>query len=181
MQVRHIRSWLALTAVAWFIQTTGTWAADPQPYDVTLQPTHEASLDSALHDTSNLISLRDKAPVGPFALVTRAKEDAGRFATVLQSFGYYKAAVHITIAGQPIDAPALTDQLGSAPADPPVPVAVDFDLGPRFTIGKVSLSGSVPPDAAAKLELDSGQPAVASAILAAQGRLLTALQEDGYA
>ena len=181
MLVRHIGSWVALGAVAWLIQTTGTWAADPQPYDVALTPTHEASLDTALHDTSNLISLRDKAPVGPFALVTRAKADAGRFTTVLQSFGYYKATVHITIAGQPIDAPTLTDQLGGAPAEPAVPVAIDFDLGPRFTIGQVSLQGSVPPDAAAKLALQAGEPAVASAILAAQGRLLAALQEDGYA
>ena len=177
----HIHRWVTLAAAAWLIPTVGVRAADPQPYDVTLKPTKESALDSALHDTSNLISLREKAPVGPFALVTRAKEDAGRFAIVLQSFGYYKGAVHITIAGQPIDTPTLTDQLGKAPAKPPVPVGISFDPGPRFTIGNVSLHGSVPPDAAAKLELSAGQPAVASAILAAQGRLLNALQADGYA
>ena len=37
------------------------------------------------------MALREKAPVGPFALVTRAREDAGRFQTALNSFGYYKA------------------------------------------------------------------------------------------
>ena len=156
-------------------------AADPQPYDVTLNPTKEKSLDSALHDASNLISLRDKAPVGPFALVTRSKEDVGRFVSVLHSFGYYKGEVHITIAGQPIDSPTLADQLGRAPDKPPVPVVIDFNLGPRFTIGKVAVQGNVPPDVAGKVGLNAGQPAEASAILAAQERLLNGLKEDGYA
>src|SRR5262249_47918475 len=39
----------------------------------------------------------------------------------------------------------------------------------------------VPPDATASLRLMSGAPAIAADIQAAQGRLLTALQEDGYA
>ncbi len=181
MRIRHVGPPIALAVLSWLAWVGGALAADPQPYDVTLTPTNDAPIDSALRDASNLISLRTEGPVGPFALVTRAKDDVGRFATVLHSFGYYNAAIHIAIAGQPVDAPMLADQLGNAPADPPAPVAVAFDLGPRFAIGKVTLQGSVPPDAAAKLELERGQPAVAAAILAAQARLLSALQQDGYA
>ena len=59
-------------------------AADPQPYSVTLKPTGNKALDSALHDSSSLISLQDKAPVGGFALVERARQDVDRFQTVLQ-------------------------------------------------------------------------------------------------
>jgi translocation and assembly module TamA len=180
MSMRHILLSIMVAALAWLAVARVAHAADPQPYDVTLKQTGEAPLDTALHDASSLISLREKAPVGPFALVTRAKEDIGRFATVLQSFGYYKGAVHITIDGQPLDAQGLTDTLADAP-DKAVPVAIDFDLGPRFTIGRVSLQGNVPPDVAAKLALDAGQPAMALDILAAQSRLLLALQQDGYA
>ena len=74
-------------------------AADPQPYEVTLKPTGDKSLDSALHDASTLISLEKKAPVGGFALVERARQDTDRLRTVLHSFGYYKGRVDITIAG----------------------------------------------------------------------------------
>ena len=52
-----------------------TRAADPQPYSVTLKPTGDKPLDTALHDASMLVSLEKKAPVGGFALVERARED----------------------------------------------------------------------------------------------------------
>src|ERR1700751_1261286 len=81
------------------------FAADPQPYKVTLKPTDNTALDQALHDSSQLISLREGPPVGPFALVTRARQDAGRFQSALNSFGDYKGRVTITIAGRPLDDP----------------------------------------------------------------------------
>src|SRR6187402_9964 len=74
-----------------------SWAADPQPYDVTLKPTGEAALDAALNGSSTLISLQKSAPVGGFALTERARQDADRFVTALHSFGYYKATVTTTI------------------------------------------------------------------------------------
>jgi translocation and assembly module TamA len=160
--------------------TSGPRAADPQPYDVTLQPTANAGLDAALHDSANLISLRDSAPVGGFALTERARQDLQRFETALRSFGYYKSAVHITIDGLTLDDPALYARLEDAPAGKPVAVDVSFDLGPRFVLGKVGISTAVPADIPAHLQIALGQPAMASDILAAQARLLTALQEDGY-
>src|SRR5579875_1399755 len=50
-------------------------AADPQPYTVAIAPTGNGPLDQALNGSSNLESLRQKAPVAPFALVTRAQDD----------------------------------------------------------------------------------------------------------
>ena len=67
--------------------------ADPQPYTVNLKPTGDTALDAALNGSSTLISLQKSAPVGGFALTERARQDADRFATALQSFGYYKATV----------------------------------------------------------------------------------------
>src|SRR5271165_3794698 len=94
---------LPLVIIALLLVRGSVFGADPQPYTVTLQPTGNASLDQALQDSSQLVSLREKAPVGPFALVARARDDAGRFQTALNSFGYYAAKVTLTVDGRPID------------------------------------------------------------------------------
>src|ERR1700761_782378 len=161
-----------LLIVALLTGTCVARAADPQPYDVTLKPTGNSSLDQALHDSSQLISLREKATVGPFALVARARDDANRFETALHSFGYYKAAVVLTIDGKPLDDANLPDDLEHAPAKPPVPVVANFELGPMFHLGKVTIQGNVPDSARQQLDLPPGAPAVASDVLAAQQRLL---------
>jgi len=155
-------------------------AADPEPYEVKLAPTGNSALDTALRDSSGLISLQKTVPVGGFALIGRARQDLGPFAAALQSFGYYKAQTIITIDGKPLGAPDLADTIDHLPAKPPVPVDVKFDLGPQFRLGQVTIQGAVPPSARATLGLAPGQPALASDVLAAQGRLLTAIQDDGY-
>ena len=155
-------------------------AADPQPYVATVKPTGDAALDAALVGSSTLISLQSSAPVGGFALTERARQDVQRFGTALHSFGYYKAAVSLTIAGRPLDDPALPGMINAAPAAPPFQVAASFDLGPLFRLGTVTIAGQVPPDVPGQLDLRSGQPAMAAQVLAAQGRLLDALKRDGY-
>ena len=155
-------------------------AADPQPYTVTLKPTGDGALDAALKGSSTLISLQKSAPVGGFALTERARQDASRFTTALRSFGYYKATVTTTIAGHNLDDPTLPTTIDDAPEKPPLEVAVDFNLGPRFKLGSVVISTPVPADIPAHLELKPGQPAMAAEVLAAQSRLLAALQADGY-
>ncbi len=154
--------------------------ADPQPYTVKLKPTGDSALDAALNGSSTLISLEKSAPVGGFALTERARQDAARFETALRSFGYYKATVATTIAGHVLTYPTLPATIDQAPANPPLEVAVSFDLGPRFELGSVSISTPVPPAVAAHLDLKPGQPAMAAEILAAQGRLLDALRADSY-
>jgi translocation and assembly module TamA len=155
-------------------------AADPQPYIVTLQPTGIKAVDQVLRDSSTLISLKDKVPVGGFALVQRARQDADRFQTVLHSYGYYKSGVDITIAGHPLSDPALPDLITGLAAQPPVSVTAKFTFGPQFHLGRVSIDGSVPADAAAKLGLNPGAPAIAADVLAAQERLLGAIRDDGH-
>ena len=162
------------------LRSAAALGADPQPYAVTLKPTGNAALDQALHDSSQLEALREKAPVGPFALVTRAREDADRFQTALNSFGYYAAKVTVTVAGKPLDQADLPDLLQQAPADPPVPVVATFDPGPLFHLGRVTIEGDVPPAAREQLGLAPGAPAVAADVLAAQQRLLTAIREAGH-
>ena len=156
-------------------------AADPQPYEVKIAPTGDAKLDAALSGSSVLVSLREKAPVGPFALIARAQQDAERFRTALNSFGFYDGTVQIRIAGRPLDDPTLPDALDAAPATPAVPVTVSVDTKTRFHLGSVKVEGAVPQQARDKLDLAPGAPAVASDVLAARTRLLDALREQGYA
>src|SRR5580692_1933651 len=176
------------TAVRWlaalFIVLAGIFlagrllAADPQPYTVTLKPTGDDALDAALNGSSTLISLQKSAPVAGFALTERARQDVGRFETALHSFGYYKATIATTIAGHKLDDPALPAFIDNAPTNPALAVAVVFDLGPRFKLGTVTISTTVPPDIPAHLQIKSGDPAMAANVLAAQGRLLSALEAD---
>lgn len=161
--------------------TSASRAADPQPYTVTLPDTGDKSLDSALKDASQLEALKDKVPVGPFALVARAKNDIDRLETVMQSFGYYQATVTISIDGRPVADPTLVAQLDAVPKGTTVPVAAAITEGTLYRLRNIEIHGTVPPDARAALGLAPGQPAVASDVLAAGTRLLTALEEDGYA
>jgi len=167
-------------AAALLLMTGESLGADPQPYVVTLKPTGNDALDQALHDSSQLVSLSDKAPVGPFALVTRARDDIGRFQVALNSFGFYAAKVTMTIADRPLNDADLPDLLQRSPAKPPIPVVVGFDPGPLFHLGRISIEGDVPAAARAQLGLAPGAPAVATDVLAAQQRLLAAIRESGH-
>lgn len=154
-------------------------AADPVAYTIKFDSTGNAALDAALAGSSQLATLRRAAPAGPFALVSRARQDVGRLATALESFGYYDGTIAITIDGRKLDDTALPDALQALPASAGAHVAVSVKPGPLFHLGTVTLDGTVP--AATGLKLQTGQPAVASAVLGAGSALLTSLQEQGYA
>ncbi len=156
-------------------------AADPQPYTVTIAPTGDGAIDSALKGSSSLASLAKTAPVGPFALVTRAENDVGRLQQAMHSFGYYDAHASIRIQDRPIDDPALPDLLAAMPAGSNAAVDIKIDRGPLFHIRHVTLDGPVSPADRAKLGVAPGDPAVASKVLAGQANLLSSLRDDGHA
>ena len=170
-----------LIAAAMYMIVVVCQAADPEPYSVNLDKTGNAQLDKLLQDASTLISLRQTAEVGPFALITRAKQDQERFTAALHSLGYYKGKVLLRIAGRAPDDPELLDWVTNAPADSPTPVTVGFELGPRFNLGQIKLQGDVPQQALDALKLKTGDAAVAADVSAARERLLNALREQGHA
>src|SRR5690606_14178188 len=90
------------------------FAADPQPYTVEIDRTGNGGLDDILRQSSQLESLRETAPVPPFALMERARSDIPRFQTALDSFGYYKNEVAVTIGGLALNDPALSETLDAA-------------------------------------------------------------------
>lgn len=156
-------------------------AADPQPYTVMIESSVSPEINDLLNSTSLLATLRESAPVPPFGLIARANGDVERLQTVLNSFGYYKPSVIITIEGRALDDPMLPSFLDQVPQGMSVSVQVAIEQGPLYRLRRVSLQGTVPPAAQMAFGLMPGQPAVAGNVAAARERLLTALQEDGYA
>ncbi len=160
-------------------------AADPQPYKTVLARTGDAGLDAALRGSSGLVGLQKTSAVSPFALAGRARADYARLRTALESFGYYAGAVRITVAGHAGDDAALPDLLTAIPRGATVPVDIAVTTGPRFSLGRVRLDQpagtTLTPAQLQAFGLRRGQPAIASEVLAAQGRLLSALREDGHA
>lgn len=157
--------------------------ADPQGYAISIPDTGNDSVDAALRETSLLVTLRSKVPAPPFALIDRARGDFERFDTVLQGFGYYKGKIVITIAGKDIGDKTLPDVLEKVPQGQSVEVKAAIALGPQYKLRKVEIDGTLPPgiDATAIMGIKPGDPAIAVNVLAAQGGLLNALQEQGYA
>ncbi len=175
------RKRLFVLVVALF--SSAAFAADPQPYKVDFASVNDGEMDSTLKATSDLQNLRSTAPVSPFGLIARARSDVDRLKTVLESYGYYEASIDIKIDGTGLSDANLGDRLSAVPAGDDAKVSVDFTLGTRYTLRKVKIEGEIPPDIDARgiLALRSGQPAAAAAVLAGGTRLLSALQERGYA
>jgi translocation and assembly module TamA len=155
-------------------------AADPQSYQVTIEPSVSSEIDELLNSTSLLVALREQAPVPPFGLITRARGDVERLSSVFNSFGYYRPVVTITIEGRALDDPELPTFLDQVPQGMAVNVQVAIEEGPLYHLRRIDIEGMIPPAAAATLMLSPGDPAIASNITAARERVLAALQEDGY-
>lgn len=175
-----ISTFCILTAFFWCCSAR---AADPQPYQVTLASVGNDDIDATLKATSDLQSLRSSAPVSPFGLIARARSDTDRLKTALESFGYYESHVIININGLLLTDPSLGDALTALPKGSTARVAVSFNLGTLYHLRRIEIEGEVPAPINARetLGLNTGQPAVASAVLAGGSRLLSALQEQGYA
>ena len=142
-------------------------AANPQPYTVMFKPSGDPKLDALLKATSDLVTLRKKLPVGPFALIGRARGDEAKFITVLQSLGYDSGSTSITIDGHALSDPALPSLLRHAPKAPPVPITVTPDKGPLYHVSAIDTQGLTTPSARTALGIKLGQPALAAPIVAA--------------
>jgi translocation and assembly module TamA len=156
-------------------------AADPQSYRVDIASAGDKAMDDTLRATSELISLRGTAPVSPFGLIARARGETDRLKTVLESYGYYQSRVTIKIDGKALNDAGLAEALSALPKGTDAKVTISFELGPLYHLRRVTIDGTIPPEGAGAFVLKSGAPAVASDVLAAGSRLVTTLQENGYA
>jgi translocation and assembly module TamA len=156
-------------------------AADPQPYRIEIGSVGNGEIDATLKATSDLQSLRKTAPVGPFGLIARARSDVDRLKTALESFGYYQSGVVIKINGIMVNNPGLADVLNALPKGTEAEVAINVTLGPLYHLRRIEIDGDLPDEVRNTLGLSAGQPAIASEVLAGGSRMLTALQDRGYA
>jgi translocation and assembly module TamA len=158
-------------------------AADPQPYKVEFASTGNGDLDSTLKATSDLQALRSSAPVSPFGLIARARSDVDRLTTAAESFGYYQCHIVIRINGIQLGDPRIADALSALGKGQTAQVAISLTLGPVYTLRRIDIDGEVPAavNASDVLGLRTGQPALAANVVAGGSRLLSALQEQGYA
>jgi translocation and assembly module TamA len=175
------RSRLLIGVLLWLCMLPRVYAADPQPYKIDMASTGDSALNSTLRATSELEALRKSAPVGPFGLIGRARGDLERLKTVLESFGYYQSYVGITIDGLPLDDPGLGEELTARSKDADSEVKISFSTGALYHVRKIQIDGTVPQGTEKALNLESGAPAVAADVLAASDRLLSALEDQGYA
>ena len=175
-----IFTFLVLGALGWACSAR---AADPQAYQVDLTSVGNNDIDQALKETSDLLSLRTSAPVSPFGLIARARSDTDRLKTALESFGYYESHVTININGLLLTDPGLGDALTALPKGSSAKVTISFALGTLYHLRRIDIDGAVPAPINARetLGLTTGQPAVAASVLAGGARLLSAMQEQGYA
>jgi translocation and assembly module TamA len=175
-----IFTFLILGALGWACSAR---AADPQAYQVDLTSVGNNDIDQTLKETSDLLSLRTSAPVSPFGLIARARSDTDRLKTALESFGYYESHVTININGLLLTDPGLGDALTALPKGSSAKVTISFALGTLYHLRRIDIDGEVPAPINARetLGLTTGQPAVAASVLGGGARLLSALQEQGYA
>ncbi|MFT8644770.1 autotransporter assembly complex protein TamA [Gluconacetobacter sp.] len=190
-----------MLAIALCWPTDTVLGADPQTYTTTITPTGEAELDAAISASSSLVSLQKTHAVSPFALAGRIRNDYGRLRTALESYGYYAPAIKITVRSRgdknaataaPMDGtdPQLPEWLQAIPKGQAVQVTITPTRGEIFRLGRVTLvrasgDGTGPvvlnPLETKALGVKSGQPAIASDVLAAAASLQTEMKEEGHA
>lgn len=169
-------------------------------YDTTIQATSDATVNTGMSAASSLKALQKTRDIGPYALAGRVRSDYDRVMGALRSRGYYAGRVHIAVKWdeKKIDGedPELASFLSSIPQGQKINCQISAELGPQFRIGHLFFVSS-PNDqtdsiVSAKritltdgerdtVKLHEGDPAIAADILGISGRLLTYLQEQGYA
>jgi translocation and assembly module TamA len=156
-------------------------AADPQGYTVEITGAGSSQVDAALRASSQLVTLQGAGPLQPFALVARARSDLPRLATALDSFGYYQNSVSITVEGLALDNAELPARLDAIPAGRSAAIKIVVTPGSVYHFGKITLEGETPEAVRAALGISSGDVALAASALDAKARLLSAVEEDGFA
>lgn len=160
-------------------------AAELQPYTVRIAATGDSGRDRVLRDVSVLLQLQDADPVSPMALLARARSDRERMYAVLRSEGFFDGKVVLRADGHDIDDPGAAAAIEARPATPPVEITAEVTPGPLYTFGSITAldaqGAPLPADEAAALKLAVGEPARGADILAAEGRVLSAMQDDGHA
>lgn len=162
-------------------------AIDAVPYTIELEVvTADNDVRNAVTGASNLESLKSRPPAGAAGLVRRVMSDRERIIAALYASGYYGGTMEVTISGNRPDTPNIYDIVEASRARGPVPVRIVVDPGPQFTFGTVRILDAATRRPLAEaptpraLRMETGQPARADAIVAAEATLSNHWRERGY-
>ncbi|SFB24626.1 translocation and assembly module TamA [Rhizobium sp. NFR07] len=150
---------------------------DPVRYEATLETGDaDADLNERLENASALVSDEDEPVSGDLGVVIKAREDRDRLVAALYERARYGGVVRIAVAGTDID---------SLPPNPtfdhskPVPVTINVEPGPEFTIGAVRFEGDAAGRNPADYDLVPGGEAGSLVILKAGEKLVRDIKEEG--
>ena len=111
-------------------------------YKTEIAPIEDSVLAEAVEASSVLLELQEEAPPDSlYGLRRRAEDDRTRLQQALQSSGYYDGDVLIRIAGKSLDEVAAAEGKESAGKEP-VPVSIEIQPGPLYTIREVAVTGA---------------------------------------
>lgn len=148
--------------------------SDPVRYTLTFQGGDD--LKDALEGASALFQDSANPVNGDLGLVIKARDDRERLLAALYENARYGAVVKITVAGTPIDELPPVPEF---PRDKPVPVTVEVEAGPIFTVGSVSLGGDASKYDPADYGLAIGTQANSTLIISAAGKMVEDLEAEG--
>lgn len=140
------------------------------PYRLDLAGLPDDNTRSLFEESSELITLKDKAPPSITALRARVRGDVEHIRQILNAYGYFDAAVDVEMGEE----------------QSPVPVKIRVEAGKRFEVGTVAITdpGGVALGPALSpnlllLALKPGQPYTAQAVLDSEGAILADLGRRG--
>jgi translocation and assembly module TamA len=150
--------------------------SDPVRYTLTFSGGTDKDLTGTLEDASALVQEKADPVNGDLGLVIKARDDRERLLAALYENARYGAVVNITVAGTPIDELPPVPEF---PRDKPIPVTVDVQPGPIFTVGTVSLTGDATKFNPADYGLEIGAQAKSTLVISAAGKIVEDLEAEG--
>jgi translocation and assembly module TamA len=153
-----------------------TPVSDPVNYALTFNAGGDKDLNKILQDASALYTDQKNAVSGDLGLVIKASDDRKRLLAALYEQARYGAVVTIEVAGTEIDKlPAVP----TFPHDHPVPVSVNVDPGPVFTVKTVNLIGDAIKFNPEDYGLPVGADAKSDVVVKAAGKMVEDLEAEG--
>ncbi|WP_062207010.1 autotransporter assembly complex family protein [Aureimonas sp. AU12] len=150
---------------------------DPVEYTVTLTVSPDVDdLQDTLETASSLKADEDEPVSGSLGLLAKAKNDRRRLVAALYENSRYDGLVTIRIEGRDV-AELLPD--ATFDTSRPVPIEITVDPGPLFKIGTVAIDANGVPLDPETYDLAPGSSADSTRILAAEGRIMEALRNEG--
>ena len=150
--------------------------SDPVRYTLTFNGGDDKDLTGTLEDASALVQEKADPVNGDLGLVIKARDDRERLLAALYENARYGAVVNITVAGTPIDELPPVPEF---PRDKPIPVTIDVQPGPVFTVGTVSLTGDATKFNPADYGLEIGAQANSTLVISAAGKIVEDLEAEG--